>query len=217
MFIMKIVSLHVFPIAIYCFTQHSRKESAMESLQEKIDRVLKDKIEVVPYDPAWPEMFEQEKKHLLECLPNELIIRIEHYGSTSVPGLAAKPVVDMLIEVTSLEDIKKRVVPVLESQGYDYFWRPTRGDDVPPFYAWFIKRDTEGRRTHHLHMIEIHFEQWKALLFRDYLRTHPESVIEYQNLKLKLSQQYPDDRIAYTEAKTGFILKVTEAAMTNAR
>jgi GrpB-like predicted nucleotidyltransferase (UPF0157 family) len=189
----------------------------MESLQEKIARVLKDKIEVVPYDPAWPEMFEQEKKHLLECLPNELIIRIEHYGSTSVPGLAAKPVVDMLIEVTSLEDIKKRVVPILESQRYDYFWRPTRGDDVPPFYAWFIKRDAEGRRTHHLHMIESHFEQWKALHFRDYLRTHPESVIEYQNLKLKLSQQYPDDRIAYTEAKTGFILKVTEAAMTNAR
>ena len=75
----------------------------------------------------------------------------------------------MLIEVTSLEETTAQIVPVLEADGYDYLWRPTSGDDMPPFYAWFIKRDKEGQRTHHIHMVERDFPQWEALLFRDYL------------------------------------------------
>ena len=86
-------------------------------------------------------VFRREKEHLLSCLPTDLVGRIEHFGSTAVPGLAAKPVVDMLVEVADLEATRARIAPVLEAQGYDYFWRPTHGDDGPPFYAWFIKRD----------------------------------------------------------------------------
>ena len=71
-----------------------------------------------------------------------------------MPGLAAKPIVDMLVEVCDLEAVKQRIVPILESQGYDYFWRPTFGDDTPPWYAWFIRRNSAGGRTHHIHMIE---------------------------------------------------------------
>lgn len=59
--------------------------------------------------------------------------------------MSAKPIVDMLVEVASLEEAKARIVPVLEAQGYDYFWRPTLGDDIPPFYAWFIKRESNGK------------------------------------------------------------------------
>jgi len=101
--------------------------------------------------------------------------RIEHFGSTAVPGLPAKSIVVILIEVSDLEETKTRIVPILEAQGYDYFWRSSLDDDKPPFYAWFIKRDHNGVRTHHIHMVEKSFEHhWDRLLFRDYLITHPE-------------------------------------------
>lgn len=184
----------------------------MESLEQRINRVIQEEIAIVPYDPAWPLMFEREKNHLLSCLPNHLIRRIEHFGSTAIPNLSAKPIVDILVEVTSLEETKKRIAPVLEAQGYDYFWRPTAGDDTPPFYAWFIKRDIKGSRTHHIHMVENDFEHWDRLLFRDYLIAHSEIAQEYETLKLNLSRIYPNDRVAYTKGKTEFIIRVTQAA-----
>jgi GrpB-like predicted nucleotidyltransferase (UPF0157 family) len=93
-----------------------------------------------------------------------------------------------------------------------YFWRPTAGDDGPPFYAWFIKRDEAGHRTHHIHMVEAHFEHWDRLLFRDYLIQNSRVAEEYQDLKLSLAREHPDDRVAYTQAKTAFIERITEQA-----
>jgi GrpB-like predicted nucleotidyltransferase (UPF0157 family) len=184
----------------------------METLEEKIARVLNEEIAVVPYDPRWSKLFEQERLHLRSFLPSDLIGRIEHFGSTAVPGLSAKPIVDMLVEVTSLDETKQRIVPILEAQGYDYFWRPSSGDDVPPFYAWFIKRDQIGNRTHHLHMVESHFEHWDRLLFRDYLIDHPEVAIEYGNLKMRLADEHHRDRVAYTQAKNEFVKRITTVA-----
>src|SRR5688500_6272089 len=105
----------------------------METPEQRIDRVLRDEISISAYDPAWPEVFRREKEHLEMCLPTDLVRRIEHFGSTAVPGLAAKPIVDMLVEVTDLQTTQDQIVPVLEAQGYDYFWRPTNGDAGPPF------------------------------------------------------------------------------------
>ena len=184
----------------------------METLEERIKRVLREEVSLAPYNAAWPEMFVDEKEHLLNCLPRELIKRIEHFGSTAIPGLSAKPIIDMLVEVTSLEETKRGIVPVLEAQGYDYFWRPTHGRDGLPFYAWFIKRDFAGNRTHHIHMVESDFEQWDRLLFRDYLIEHPETAREYEALKLALAHDYPNDREAYTNGKTGFVVRVTRTA-----
>jgi GrpB-like predicted nucleotidyltransferase (UPF0157 family) len=186
----------------------------METLEQRIRRVVQEEIAIVPYDPRWPEVFRREKEHLLSCLPNDLIRRIEHFGSTAVPGLAAKPVVDVLVEVTDLRATQARVVPVLEPQGYEYFWRPTHGDDGPPFYAWFIKRDPgTGSRTHHLHMVEGDFvEHWDRLLFRDYLIEHPTVARDYEGLKIRLASAAPHDRVAYTHGKTEFIADVTARA-----
>ncbi len=187
-------------------------EAGVETLEERISRVAGEHVAVVPYDPIWPKMFQQERDHLRSCLPNDLVKRIEHFGSTAVPGLAAKPIVDILVEVADLEETRRRIAPVLEAQGYDYFWRPSWGDSTPPFYAWFIKRDESGSRTHHIHMVEAHFEHWDRLLFRDYLLLHPGVAREYAELKINLSERHDRDRIAYTEAKTDFIVAVTARA-----
>jgi len=183
-------------------------------LEQRIQRVLREEVAIVPYDSEWPELFRQEKEHLLACLPSDLIRRVEHFGSTAVPGLSAKPIVDLLVEVSDLEATKVRIAPVLESQGYDYFWRPTHGDDGPPFYAWFIKRDLRtGVRTHHIHMVKSDFTaHWDRLLFRDYLIEHPEVAEEYEVLKVQLASASPRDRMAYTRGKTEFIVRVTEQA-----
>lgn len=189
------------------------EEHSRETLEEKIARVVRERVTVEPWDPRWPELFDAERRHLRECLPRELLGRIEHFGGTAVPGLPAKPIIDILVEVRSLEETKRRIAPVLEAQGYDYFWRPTRGDDTPPFYAWFIKRNERGERTHHIHMVEPDFEHWDRLLFRDWLIDHPGVAAACGRLKTRLAREHGDDRVAYTAAKTAFIGKVTEEAV----
>jgi GrpB-like predicted nucleotidyltransferase (UPF0157 family) len=183
-----------------------------ESLEERGKRVVAEDVEITPYNPAWPSMFKQEKAVLLALSPKGLIRRVEHFGSTAVPGLAAKPIVDMLVEVASLEETKEKIAPLLEAKGYDYFWRPSWGDDTPPFYAWFIKRGPDGCRTHHIHMVERDFDHWNRLYFRDYLIENKEIAEQYQELKLRLAREYPNDRVAYTKGKTEFILETTRIA-----
>lgn len=129
-------------------------------MEQRVARLVQEGVAIVPYDERWPSMFRDEKAHLSACLPPELLGRIEHFGSTAVPGLAAKPIIDILVEVTDLEATKARIVPILTGQAYEYLWRPTHGDDGPPFYAWFIKRDARhGNRTHHVHMVEPSFSK----------------------------------------------------------
>jgi GrpB-like predicted nucleotidyltransferase (UPF0157 family)/predicted nucleotidyltransferase len=188
--------------------------AADETLEDRVRRVTAERIEIVDYDPDWPARFEEERRRLIACLPADLLGRIEHVGSTAVPGLSAKPIVDMLVEVADLEEAKERIVPVLEARGYDYFWSPTHGDDVPPWYAFFIRRDpATGERTHHIHMVEPDFvEHWEWLLFRDYLIDYADVARDYEALKHALAAEYPNDRVGYTEGKAAFIGAVTEMA-----
>ena len=182
------------------------------SLSERIAAAVREEIAVVPYAPEWPRRFEEESERLRARLPGGLLGRIEHFGSTAVPGLAAKPIVDMLVEVSSLEAARREIVPLLEADGYDYFWRPLFDVDEPPYYAWFIRRDAAGRRTHHIHMVEAQFEHWDRLLFRYYLIEHPEVAHEYGALKMRLAATHHGDRVAYTKAKTEFVVAVTDRA-----
>ena len=179
-----------------------------KSLEQRIEEAIREQIAIVPYNPAWPKLFESEANHLRQTLPRSLVNRIEHFGSTAVPGLAAKPVVDMLIEVSSLEETQKQIVPLLEAKGYDYFWRL---DSEPP-YAWFIKRNAQGARTHHLHMVEADSKLWERLYFRDYLRQFSDEAQRYAELKISLAEKYPNDRVAYTKGKAEYIVALTEKA-----
>jgi GrpB-like predicted nucleotidyltransferase (UPF0157 family) len=179
-----------------------------KSLAQRIEEAIREEISIVSYNPEWPFLFELEADHLRKRFATSLIARIEHFGSTAVPGLAAKPVVDILVEVRSLEETQKTIAPLLESEGYDYFWRT----DIAPAYAWFIKRNSDGKRTHHIHMVEADSKLWERLCFRDYLREFPDEAKRYEELKRSLSEKYPNDRVAYTTGKTEFVVWITEKA-----
>ena len=132
-----------------------------------------------------------------------------------MPGLAAKPIIDMLVEVTSLRIARNQIAPILKAKGYDYFWRPTSGDDDPPWYAFFIKRNERGIRTHHIHMVMRHrnfAQHWERLRFRDHLIAHPDAAREYERIKIELATVHSKDRVAYTEAKAMFIQRVMAEA-----
>jgi GrpB-like predicted nucleotidyltransferase (UPF0157 family) len=179
-----------------------------KSLEQRIEEAIREEISIAPSDPEWPNLYENEAASLRRKLPRSVVIRIEHFGSTAVPGLAAKPVIDVLVQVSSLEEAGEQVVPILEAEGYDYFWRT----DVSPAYHWFIKRDARGKRTHHVHMVEADSSLWERLYFRDYLREFPEEARRYGELKQSLAERHPNDRIAYTEGKAEYVIAITERA-----
>jgi GrpB-like predicted nucleotidyltransferase (UPF0157 family) len=180
-------------------------------IKKHIEKLVREEISIVPYNPKWPRLFEEEADFLRRKLPQNLVKRIEHFGSTAIPELSAKPIIDILVEVNSLDETKKHIVPILEAEGYEHVWRPAIGDQ-PPFYPWFIKRNCAGQRTHHIHMVEADSELWDRLYFRDYLRQFPAEAKRYDELKRSLSEKHPNDRVKYTEEKSGFILSVTEEA-----
>ena len=177
-------------------------------LDRRIKEIVSEEVLIGPYNPEWTKLFENEANFLSQYLPKSLLARIVHIGSTAIPGMAAKPIIDLLVEVRSFKQAKKQIVPLLQSKGYEYFWRT----DVSPAYMWFIKRDSKGKRSHHLHMIKAKSKLWDRLYFRDYLIEFPAEAEKYEKLKHVLAEQYPNDRIKYTEGKTNFIIKLTKKA-----
>jgi len=159
-----------------------------------------DPVVIVDYDPRWPEMFAEAKARILEALDG-LDVSVEHVGSTSVPLLAAKPIIDIMVVVPDAPIGKKTIAP-LAVLGYEY-----RGELGIPGRLYFAKGGPP--RTHHLHMYPHgHPESLRLLLFRDYLRTNPNAAHEYAELKRALAKRFRDDREAYTEAKSTFIKSI---------
>ena len=163
-------------------------------------------IEIVPHDTAWSGLFEEERRKLLQTIGPWLAGPIEHIGSTAIPGLAAKPVIDIMAGVASL-DASRPALPALAGLGYCYF--PYR----PDAEHWFCK-PSPAFRTHHLHLVPLGSPQWAgALAFRDYLRAHPGIAAEYEELKMRLAREFRLDREAYTNAKGPFIARITRLAL----
>jgi GrpB-like predicted nucleotidyltransferase (UPF0157 family) len=163
-------------------------------------------VEIVPYNPAWPRRFEEEAALLREVLRPWLAGAIEHIGSTAIPHLAAKPIVDIMAAVASLET-SRPAIAALETIGYCY--APYRADAE----HWFCK-PAPAVRTHHLHLVPIDSRDWaRAIAFRDYLCTHPEAAADYANLKRRLADEYRLDREAYTAAKQPFIDRICALAL----
>jgi GrpB-like predicted nucleotidyltransferase (UPF0157 family) len=164
-----------------------------------------DDIKIVDYDPQWPALFEEEAARLRAALSGETIAGLEHFGSTAIPHLAAKPIIDILIAVPSLGAARAAFPARLKAVDY-VFWADNPKTDrlffvkgMPPFGE---------RRTHHVHVTEPSGEMWQRLAFRDYLRTHPDEVTRYEKLKRELAVAHPTDREAYTAAKSGYVESV---------
>jgi GrpB-like predicted nucleotidyltransferase (UPF0157 family) len=172
--------------------------------------VEEEPVHLVDYDPSWPRQFEEERGRLLRVLAPWLVGPVEHVGSTAIPHLAAKPVIDIVAGVRDLESSKPARVAVA-SLGYMYFpYRPTEEH-------WFCK-PSPAHRTHHLHLVPFESPLWRErLVFRDYLRQHPAVAQEYAALKRSLAERYRFDREAYTEAKGPFIREVVAAALRGER
>jgi GrpB-like predicted nucleotidyltransferase (UPF0157 family) len=167
-------------------------------------------VEIVQYDPAWPAQFEEEAIILGRRLAPWLLGPIEHIGSTAVPGLPSKPVIDIMAAVHTLEAARPAIA-VATDLGYCYWPYQTE------FEHWFCK-PSAAYRTHHLHLIPLGSPQWlRAIAFRDYLREHPATARDYAVLKQRLAREHPFDREAYTDAKRPFIDGITELALQSAK
>lgn len=164
-------------------------------------------VVIESYDPDWPAAFEAERGRLLAVL-GDPAFRIEHVGSTSVPGLGAKPIIDMLLGGPSLEAVEARI-PDLCACGYDYI--PEHEAVLPQrrYLAWPRTRP----RRFHLHGVVRGGDFWvDHLLFRDALRASPDRAAAYLALKHELAGRFQDDRESYTEGKTAFITEVVALA-----
>ncbi|NLW31536.1 MAG: GrpB family protein [Fibrobacter sp.] len=163
---------------------------------------------VSEYNPIWKENYLSEKKIIEKAIGIKNIVRINHYGSTSVPGLKAKPTIDILLEIKDDTDTDK-LINAMRGAGYIYSPQPQN----PPPHMMFLKGYTnEGFRGQAFHVHVRYGGVWDELFFRDYLCNHPEVAHEYSKLKLELKQKFEYDRDGYTEAKTGFIKKYTKMA-----
>jgi GrpB-like predicted nucleotidyltransferase (UPF0157 family) len=169
-----------------------------------------DEVEVVNYDPRWPTLFDEEANRLRAALDPSLISGLEHFGSTAVPGLSAKPIIDILIAVRSLADAQTSFVEALRKLDYVYWADNPKKDrmffvkGMPPFGS---------RRSHHVHVTETHGEMWQRLAFRNYLRAHPGEAEIYEQLKRRLATEHQTDREAYTDAKSAYIESVMRKAI----
>jgi GrpB-like predicted nucleotidyltransferase (UPF0157 family) len=168
-------------------------------INDNIIGLPKGTVALFPYNIVWKCMYEEEKE-LLQAILGDNIIDIQHVGSTSIPGMIAKPIIDVAIAIEKFENAFVNIKPI-ENLGYEY-----KGEFGIPRRHYFVKGDP---RTHHIHMVEIESPDWiNQILFRDYLIKHPKSSKAYADLKMELAKRFPVDREAYTDGKAPFIKQV---------
>lgn len=162
-----------------------------------------DVIEMVTYDPSWPQRFAGEAAALRAVLPADLSVAIEHFGSTAVPGLDAKPIIDIMLVVGDRGRWNELIEPV-QSLSYVYW-----AENPAPHHMFFVKGMPPfgSGRTHHVHVHRPE-EARVPLAFRDYLIAHPEDAARYAALKRELAERFRTDRDAYTNAKAEFVTEI---------
>jgi GrpB-like predicted nucleotidyltransferase (UPF0157 family) len=166
-------------------------------------------IVVSAYDPNWPAMFTQERAAIQDALGRSACA-VEHIGSTAVPGLPSKPIIDLLVGVSNLDETQRRYVEPITALGYIY---------MPEYQSWlpdelFFRKGPPGPWTHHVHVMALSHPRWERLvLFRDYLRAHPEAARAYADIKRGLASASNDDIAAYRNGKSAFVEATTARAL----
>jgi GrpB-like predicted nucleotidyltransferase (UPF0157 family) len=186
--------LRRFPVPLICDVRRHRFNATVN-------------VTVVAHDPSWAHKFEREAEVVRTAL-GAAASTVRHIGSTAIPGIYAKPIIDMLVEVTSLEAADK-ATPALVAQGCE-----SMGEFGLPGRRYFRKNDAAGVRDYQIHAYAVDSpELERHLAFRDYLRSHSDAAEEYSQLKCRLARQYPSDIEAYTDGKDPFIKATEEVAL----
>ena len=171
--------------------------------QESVGAAISEEIHLESSDPRWPAMYCFEQDRIVAALPGAFL-ELQHIGSTAVPGLAAKPIIDILAGVETMDAARSLAEPVCRF-GYT---TSTEFNASLTDRQWFM-RSAQGRRTHHLHVVVWGGPVWHARLrFRDALRADSGLARDYAKLKLYLAKEYASDREAYTAAKSDFVQAV---------
>jgi GrpB-like predicted nucleotidyltransferase (UPF0157 family) len=189
------------------FTDAAQEACARKGHFRSVDNIFgqehpMDEIDIVPYNQGWPALYEAERARLLPVLDIYGLIEIAHIGSTAVPGLPAKPVIDIAITGVSLEAVREHGIEALDSLGY-LFWAENPDPDDLFFVRGLPPRAIH--RTHHLHITLPGSRFDERVQFRNRLRGDAGLAQRYANLKQELVARFSSDREAYTQAKTGFI------------
>ncbi|WP_199247897.1 GrpB family protein [[Phormidium] sp. ETS-05] len=164
------------------------------------------RVAVVPHDPQWADAFAVESQQIADAL-GENVVAIHHIGSTAIPMIYAKPIIDLLVEVKDINQVNQQN-STLESLGYEVM-----GEFGIPGRRYFRKNNPAGMRTHHVHIFEVGSPQVERHLnFRDYMIAHPEAAQKYSDLKQELGQKYPNDIEKYMDGKDGFIQEIDQKA-----
>lgn len=167
---------------------------------------MRRRVEVVPYRVEWPAQYQSEANALRDVFGDQLL-SIHHFGSTAIPGISAKPIIDILVIVRDIDAVFP-LVPTLEAMGYVF-----KGEYGIPGRRFFYK-GTEEVRSHHLHVYEINSPNiLRHIAFRDYMRTHPSLASAYAKLKESLARQFPDDMERYIEGKNDFVKEQEKKAL----
>ena len=170
-------------------------------------------IIVVEYDPRWPELFCREELRI-RCALGDLILGVEHVGSTAVVGLAAKPVIDVLVAIRDF-GVALACIELLTQIGYEYL---PEIEAILPGERRYFRRNINSVCACHLHMVKRDSAVWNdLLLFRDYLRVHPDEAGAYANMKRELAQQEWSNGMEYAKAKTAFVESILKAAVQERR
>lgn len=181
-----------------------------EYIQDAPETTKKDSIDIVKNDPKWPELAKTEIEKICLLFPKNLILDIQHVGSTAIPNMSAKPIIDIQIAVASLQCARIIAVPLLQKLQYE-FWADNP-DKERLFFAKGMPPYGVGR-THHVHIVEPTSPHWTGkIAFRDYLIRHPETAKAYEQLKLDLAKKHQFDREKYTDEKAEFIRKILAKA-----
>lgn len=171
--------------------------------QESLELAIYEKVALVPYDPRWTSLFVDERDRLLSLFPKQWL-GIEHIGSTAIPGMPAKPIIDIMAGVESMAVADALGPALLES----HYTTSAEYNASLADRRWFM-RYANGHRTHHLHVMLHGGRDWhRRLRFRDALRADTQLAQRYAELKHELTLMYTSDREAYTRAKTDFVLAV---------
>jgi len=164
------------------------------------------RIQMVPHNPEWRQAFRQEAEQIAAAL-DEDVVTVHHMGSTAIPGIYAKPVLDMLLVVRSVEALDEKQSEI-EALGYE-----ARGEYGIPGRRFYRRDNSQGDRTHQVHAFEVGSPQiTRHLAFRDYMIAHPKAAQEYSDLKRELAAKHPSDIEAYMDGKDAFIQEIDRQA-----